>query len=513
MEKAKREIIYFFYILFSVCFTFIVINSIFNNPSYKIPYLVIVIPFCLAGLFVIYRGLDKFGEFTRKNYKNILIVFDAAMFITEMVFGIMLRHGVAWDIGAVNNGAAEWVETGTFESYYQYFYGCPNNRAPMAFYYIFFKLASFFGVKDYYVVAVLIDSVMITSVMVLASLICSTLSEGAEKTGVFALILFAVSAPYWFAAAVNYTDFMSILFPVLSYWLYLKAKRKQGKRQILMYILTGLALAVGSMIKFTVFVMAVALFIDMCLDNRGSLKKIARFSVCVFGVIIIIMTSFSGYIYAKHLDRKLNEYYHRPYSHWMMMGLRGEGRYNPEDFTFTDETPAAERKEKINEELIRRIKERGFFGLFKLSARKSAIDFGDGTYGLGDYLYYEPIEETSLHDWVLDSGANYSFYSHYSTSIHISIMILMVLAVYCLTIKRGEDDNRKKLFAFCLALFGLWLFLMCWESSRRYFINFGPVIIICGAIGMDMITRMFPEIAGDVKNKMTKIIGGKTTNK
>ena len=43
------------------------------------------------------------------------------MFIIEIVLGIALRYDPLWDVGAIHKGAIEWVETGTFENYYEYF--------------------------------------------------------------------------------------------------------------------------------------------------------------------------------------------------------------------------------------------------------------------------------------------------------------------------------------------------------------------------------------------------------
>ena len=487
MEKVRSNLIRAFYIVFAICFTFVIISAIFRSIYYKIPYLVILIPLFAVGLCLVYNLCGgRCEHFLEKNYKKILIIFTAAMFLTEMITGIILRHGVGYDIESVNQGAIEWVETGTFSTYYRYMCECPNNQGPMMFYFIFFKLASFIGITDYYAVAVFIDAVMLSAAMALVSLICLRLTKSFQ-TAVFALAVFALSAPYWFAAAANYTDVMSMLFPALVYWLYLKAYDLRGKQQIIIYLLTGLALAVGSLIKFPVFVMIIALAIDICLRARP--KQLIKFFVCVFSVFALVMVSFNGYMYSRHLDREMAENSRRPYTHWMMMGLKGYGGYNPDDFTFTDTTPPEERTEKVNEELVRRIKEHGVTGMINLMSIKSAIDFGDGTYGIADFISIYPAKETALAKWVVYDNEYYGFYSHYATALHIALMLFMLLTSYCFALKK-RDEKADKLFAPYLAVFGIWLLLMCWESNRRYASNFGPVIVMCGILGIDNIMNI-----------------------
>lgn len=488
----KDRLVRIFYGLFSVCFALVVLSVIFRSSVTKPLWFILGAAACLIAFALIYRLIGKYENVLDRHYSKILITFALVMFIVEVIAGIMLRFTPAWDIGAIHNGAAEWVETGTFEGYYKYFYGCPNNIGPMAFLYVFFKAASLFGITDYYVVSVVITSIMCVLSMVLVSLICRRLAD--IKIAVLALAVLAVSAQYWFLGGAVYTDTMSMMFPVLIFWLYLKSKEQTGKRKICTYFLMGISAAVGSLNKFTVIIMVIAVTIDMCFNYKP--KEILKAAACIVGTIVVIMVSFNGYMYSKHLnDRDMKEAGHRPYTHWVMMGLRGDGRYNPEDFSFTDTTPPEERTERVNEEVIRRIREHGVSGIFSLLVKKSAIDFGDGTYGSADFYWLPPHNETKLHDWVLEDGKNYKKYSSYVSMVQLSLMLLMLFGAIMFVFNKNE--NRNKLFPLYLAVFGVWIFLMCWETHRRYFVNFAPVIITCGIIGMNNVMNV-------LNNKMIK---------
>ena len=173
----KKKIIWLFYLLFAICFTFTAINIILHNTYYKALHLICVTTICLVGLTIIYKNLSKNEKFIEKNYNKILISFGIGMFIIEIVLGIALRYDPLWDVGAIHKGAIEWVETGTFENYYEYFYRFPNNLAAMAFLHLFFKIASIFGIKDYFAVSVVINSIMVSCTTVIVSLICKKIDD------------------------------------------------------------------------------------------------------------------------------------------------------------------------------------------------------------------------------------------------------------------------------------------------------------------------------------------------
>ena len=109
----KKKIIWLFYLLFAICFTFTAINIILHNTYYKALHLICVTTICLVGLTIIYKNLSKNEKFIEKNYNKILISFGIGMFIIEIVLGIALRYDPLWDVGAIHKGAIEWVETGT----------------------------------------------------------------------------------------------------------------------------------------------------------------------------------------------------------------------------------------------------------------------------------------------------------------------------------------------------------------------------------------------------------------
>ena len=473
-----------FYFLFAVCFTFVIISILFRGAyqnAWQRSAAAAGTAACAVLLVLLDRLLGRYERGLEQNYKRILIVFSAAVFTLDMAAALALRHGTWYDVGALHQGAAEWVETGTFAGFYEYYGYFPNNLGGMTFLYVFLKAASLAGFTDYYAVSSLVACIMLASMMAVASLICKRL--GGVRSAVLSLAVFALSAQFWVLGGAVYTDTLSMLFPALIFYLWLLSRERKGWRRIRLYLLMGLAAGVGSLNKFTVSIMVIAVLIDAGL--RREWKELLKLAVCVLGAAAAMNLALNAYLYSAHLSREEAERSNTPLLHWVMMGLKGDGRYNGEDYVFTRSLDPEERDAVLREEVSRRIRARGVMGMLVLFSQKSAIDFGDGTYGAHDFLGIKPERRTWLHDFVLKDGRFYGLYSAYTTTLHTTLLLFMLIGAY--RFMAGEQREGACLLPGYAAVFGVWLFLMFWETNPRYFSNFAPVIIVCGVLGVSRI--------------------------
>ncbi len=150
----SRFLVYMFCAFFTVCFSYLLVNVLFNNAEYNykklgLSFYIIASVYLLAFL---YSRLTKKEDFLTRRYKSILIAFLCMMFVAQISFGLFLRFKPDFDIEAVYQGAIEWVQTGTFANYYDYYYHFPNNLGAMTFLHFFFSIASLFGFEDYFLV-------------------------------------------------------------------------------------------------------------------------------------------------------------------------------------------------------------------------------------------------------------------------------------------------------------------------------------------------------------------------
>lgn len=494
-KKAQRSISLLFFVLFSLALSYLIINVIFNNQEYKWPVLYIL-PLMIAALAVFYFGfkcLKKHESFLQKHYYVILFVFAGIMLILQIVFGLALEFKPAYDMSAIYDGAIEWLNTGTFANQYEYMYYFPNNIGAMAFLKLVFSAAHLLGINRYFVVGIVINSFMSAAMICVVSLTLKHLAGHIHA--VFALLIFALSLPFYFIGAAFYTDALSMLFPALMYYFYVLYREADTPKKHAIYaLLLGVSAAVGMLIKFTVVIMLVAIIIECILRfdftkiksaaSRDNLKNHIVPIMAAILVIILIPSIFNTYIYGKHLSREQAEIQNTPVSHWVMMSLYGSGRNNDPDYKFTRSfDDPVERNKEINARIVERVKEKGAVGMAEHLTNKIVICFGDGTYALSDFLDDRPKHDTALHDYLLYKGEHYKSYATLCSAILYSIFVLALFGALKYLLSRQK--NIPATLAPYIAFFGIWLFLIFWEASGRYFSNFVPIIFICAALGTE----------------------------
>ncbi len=385
-----------------------------------------------------------------------------------------LRFTPSFDLDAIYGGAIQWVETGTFADYYDYFDWFPNNLGGLCYYYILFKVCSVFS-RDYFFIAACANEVLILSTF--AFIILSVEKLWGRRYGLIAMALTGCLPPLLFMTDVFYTDSLSILFPILLFYLSLRIDESSGVKSWKLCVFSGLVAVLGIFIKATVLIMVAAVCLSFCLRKKW---KKALIYILPFMVIYTVFTfAVQGCLYSRHLDPELAEVKNTPYYHWVMMGLEGEGAYNPGDYEFTRSfTDPQERDNALRKEIINRISEKGVGGMAQLYKAKIIRCIGNGTLGLSDFLDDNPKAESPLHQYILYSGSKYESYKRLCNIVFYSLLLLA--AFYPVRSGRKETEG----FAPALALCGIIVFLMHWETSPRYITNYVPVIILLAAGGV-----------------------------
>ena len=186
-------------------------------------------------------------------------------------------------------------------------------------------------------------------------------------------------------------------------------------------------------------------------------------------------------VYPAQLDRAEARRMNTPVEHWIMMGLRGDGVYNGEDYAFTRSfADPAERREAVRAEIARRVREWGPAGMARHLLRKAGYILSDGTLMLSDYYDDSPQGPQGLQELLLPDGARYGLWKAVCGGAHLATLLLGLAGAV------REALRRRQRAGGCvfLAVFGLLLFLAFWETSRRYWINFLPLLVLCAALGL-----------------------------
>ncbi len=475
-----------FYCVFALCFTWLTAHIIVNGGWYYYGYkevrLLVCVSLALGVLLCVGQLVKKYEPALKKHTGVITAVFLAVMAALQMALGAQLRYRPVFDLDAVYGGAVEWVETGSFSSYYDYYARFFNNFGVLRFLYLIFRLARGMGIHDYYLAATAVNCLLSVGTMFVTGLTARKLFGVYGQ--IMAYALFAVSPPFYFIAPAFYTDALSMPFPILTYWLYLLAKEQPRLRtRLLLYALMGGAVALGAQIKATVMIAFIAIAIDSVLTRPW--RRTAAMTVVVAAVLLLGQAGLEHTIY-QHLDRDQVEQERTPLLHWVMMGLTGTGMYNSADYAFTRSfADADEQDAALKAEIKDRLRDLGPDGLVRLLTVKGNICFGDGTYGLSDCLGGEPLSQTGQREWLLPGGAHNGAYRHICTGVLLALYALMILSA-------AQDafsprSGAVPLLVPRLAVFGLLLFLICWEARWRYFSNFVPLIFISALPGIDRV--------------------------
>ena len=488
MKQTKLNLFQLAAVIGSILFLFLTGSLLYYNPSFPVWSGAIVFLYFL--LFFLRRTQGK-ETFCDKIYPYCLIGFIILFGIFQISRTEELRFQPSFDLNAIYGGAIQWLETGSFPDYYDYFDWFPNNLGGLTFLYFMFRIGTVFT-GDYFLIAAYSNGLLLLLALVVTSLTVHKLFG--SRHGLLTLLISICFLPFSFMTDAFYTDSLSLLFPVLLFYLSLFTDTPDRKKKIAVYLLSGLVATIGIFIKPTVGIMVIAIVLSFLLQKKW--KTVGGYVLTVGLMYLIFSLIFHNYMYSVHLDPGLAAIKNTPSLHWIMMGLTGNGGYNPADYEFTRSfrNPAL-RNQALWNEIGKRISENGITGMLALYARKLYRCFGDGTLGLSDFLDDSPVHSSWLHSFILYSGEKYHSYQTICNMVFYALLLLLLIAnVNCIRrfaspSSTADDTPVQKtvtaLQAPVLASIGITLFLMHWETSARYITNYVPVLLIISVYGLE----------------------------
>ena len=191
-----------------------------------------------------------------------------------------------------------------------------------AFLAIYFKLVHALGGTDLFLAASCLNAFLAALCIFVTAHAGRKL--GGETMGIVAGLCLLCTPPMWFSAAVFYTDFLTLLFPVLAFWLFLCGlERNVLWKSAGWYLLAGLSIGLGAMVKPTVGIVAIAATLIAFL--RCKPKQAAVFALCTVLCVGMFQIVIDKAVYPAQLNRQTAQRVNTPMLHWVMMGLQGDG--------------------------------------------------------------------------------------------------------------------------------------------------------------------------------------------
>ena len=291
---------------------------------------------------------------------------------------------------------------------------------------------------------------------------------------------------------ISYTDSMALFVPTLC--LYLYYQQRGSKYKMIHWVTIGAVSAVGYLLKPQAVIMTIAILLWETLRWIVSKEAYAWcMSVgCAFLVLMICVGPVNDMIQENSLI-EVDKSQSVGMMHYFMMGMHPEtrGTYNDEDVYNTFHMPPEERTSIQLKEGVRRIREMGTDGFFKLMKDKLLISYSDGMFAWGIYasFFREKIEDKDtlisplLKNIVYTDGKYYTTYRLLRQCLWEALLMGCLLLPFACVMNKGKAE-RDILTVMMIAIMGLTVFECIFEVLSRYLYTYAPIYLLMGMLGL-----------------------------
>lgn len=411
----------------------------------------------------------------KKYLKVISIINFIIFFILLCVFGFRLAVTPSWDFGEVYRVAILKAQD---KIHYlpNYFYELyPNNIFIVVIWSVIYKVFGALSISYLYG-SIGINIILIFATMIIAYFLVKDLYG--LRIATIGSLVFLVMTPLYIYAPIFYTDTTTMIFIPLCYLLFRKYLKNNKWRYL---IIIGILAAIGIGIKNNISIGFIALAIFALFQIKG-LKKLVKFFAGI-AIPIVIVTAIITNINQAQIPIKLSDA-GLPYTHWIMMSLVGSGGWDQQ--AVNNSLAAGPGKDKIkayNEKVIKeRLESYGFSGLMNHLYYKNRFTWSDGTEFGTTYLALKPLNKGILYEYVVGDKAHPFLLLSQGSQVFMLLMIIIGAL--------GLFKDRKNWAMLCnICIFGIFVFLMIWETCPRYLLCILPILLISAINGINTIDR------------------------
>lgn len=406
-----------------------------------------------------------------------------AMVVAQLFLGYFLMVGYGtWDVWTVTRQARH-LALGQ-PVFLPYFAQCTNNAAITAFNALVFWISHVLFDSTSIYILVVVNVIAIDCAVLLAVRIARRLAG--EDGGYLVGVLLLLYSPLYLWVPICYTDTMSMPLILLSIWGAMRIAGREGDvsrgqwREIGGAALLGLAIAVAYLVKGSgaLCLIAVAIYFLLAVPF-GRFLRLMLGMIPAFAALVLIWNAIvTAYVTPEEFEK-----HGFPLTHWVMMGLRDEGRFSADDQHWTSSFGTLdEKRAAVNARLRERIAEKGARGLAAHCFRKATQNcWQNGTCWVERYLGDQgdkPLRRNALHEFVLSRGSRHAVLERFSFGIYSLVCLLFMLNAV-LAVREREVSGD---FLMRILLAGAMVFFMIWETHPRYSLHLMPVMIVLAGV-------------------------------
>ncbi|GER65911.1 hypothetical protein BpJC7_10640 [Weizmannia acidilactici] len=420
-----------------------------------------------------YLGLYRiFSRLAEKWLKRIAAILFAAILVLEAAIIILFRgmQPPEVDGGHIYLEALYMLKHGTLAGNQYYLQLYPNNLPITVARYLLYRYVAFGNPAWFLIVDKLAAAVFLDIGIFFLWLLMVKVSN--HKMGNILLVMTITWLPLFLYIPYFYTESLALAFPSMVVYLWYRYSRTWRPVYLL---LLGLALAIGCQLRENMVLFIPALLIYMFYVLRP--KKVLL--CCAAILLTFLPATFAAKAYYGQLGYREDLSIKAPMTHWVVLGLSHEGKYNVPDTKLSESLHTQQTKKQADMALIqKRIEDRGPAGLIKLWAVKAARTFSQGDQAYANYNNH-PDHYSAAYRYI---------YGSQKQMMYFIIQFFHAAALFLLTIS-GLRFFREKRYDIHLlmqiCLFGSYLFFaILWEAEPRYSLLFTPYMIFGSVYGL-----------------------------
>ena len=450
--------------------------------------------FCLLIYHILYkreyqkvRSLGKANNDIRNLFIFFLLYLPVQIYIASQMYSV---EGTSWDFNVVAGYAMEYAKCEDVSNYRElmrgtpaamYFTRWPNNIP------LYLLLGKIFRLCYSWKVSLNAVGIALNIIAIDLSLIFMYFSvrkvSKVSATAATSLLLAALHVPLLVYVPIYYTDTLTLPFPILGFYLWLKVKEEIGKEKFSKAYIYAVALAVilgaGAVLKLSVIFFLIAAVIDGLVSlpiKKGILLAWAVLAIGI-GVYCILNQACmnSNMVVSDEEDGYI------PKLHWVMMGLQGKGNYYDPDYQLTLSVPEEGRDELVKTMIKIRLENYGFKGMVDHLYKKISFVWAEGTYYSSLKIDRDRAHPTWMDTYVNWLGDRFTPYAEYCQGV-LLINLISFVAVAISVLMHKPKRNQLLLVAL-ISIFGIFLFECIWEARSRYIFNYLPVFLTVTCAG------------------------------
>lgn len=511
-NKATKILTRIFGCIFSICFVLLFINILLIGFDGKIDrrfdqnsklFILLIFAFLaviISGVYYFYtsnnsrrkiKQTQRF-ELNDKNVKIIIFVGCGILLFAEFVFAILTDFEPVADLHNIKRYAMYFSTHGNFnlieQDYahnYQYLIRYPNNMALLLIVSIVGRIC-YLLTGQYCDFAPVVVNIFAINISILLTAFTAKKLFG-NKKAVFVFAFCALFLPYFTYLPYYYSDSLSMPFLIGAVYLIVSAFKGDNKKSMYVKLcVAGALIFLGYKVKGSLIIAFAVGLVLLFLKFRFK-KAICLILMFTAGFGVIGFAYNTAVNAVNPITKQQYEEYEYPVTHWMMMGLKGLGKYDEKDDYYTRSFPTKEEKKDANINVIKdRIKDYKVDGLYEHLANKSVWTWQDGTYYIS-YHNRKPKNDNILMDFLLIDGKYNKIFQNYSSALQLFILLMICFSALKTMLKPKVDE----MLLIKGIVFAAFLFFLLWETRSRYLFDMTPMFILLMVDGMDSLKSAF----------------------